>query len=223
MSFSVASICDALYAQPPRGPGKGRALMLVGAQPKLGVTLAARAVAEALGPGAVYAIDIDLRRNALAQSFAKDNALGPRIDGALNGVRFHGAIDAKGAPLTPPPFGLHRVGRSRVYVGAIDGRALPAGARLVLSAGGEYWDAARAGGAATVLDAPALDRSKAALCVARHMDGVVLVVGAGEGAAPAAMAAKAALAKAGANIMGLIYAGASAPVLAIDRLTRQAV
>ncbi|HRP11452.1 MAG TPA: hypothetical protein PLK37_10490, partial [Terricaulis sp.] len=92
-----------------------------------------------------------------------------------------------------------------------------------LSAGGAYWDAVRAGGAMAVVDAPALARSKAALAVARHMDGVVIVVGAGEGAAPAAIETKGALVKAGANVMGLIYAGASAEVLALDRLTRQAV
>jgi len=223
MSFSLAGVCDALYAQPARGRGRGRALMLIGAQPKLGVTLAARKVAESLGPGAVYAIDLDLRRNALAQNFSKDNALGPRIDGALNGALFHGAIDAKGAPLTPPPFGYHRIGRTRLYVGAVDGRGLPAGSRLVLSASGAYWDAVRDGGAMAVIDAPPLERSKAALALARHMDGVVIVVGAGEGAAPAAIETKRALNKAGADVMGLIYSGASAEVLALDRLIRQAV
>lgn len=223
MSGLLAGVCDALYAQPARSAGRGRVLMLIGAQPQLGVTAAARAVAEGLGPGAVYAIDLDLRRNALAQSFAKDSPLGPRIDGALNGARFHGAIDAKGAAAPAPPFGFHRVGRTRLYVGAVDARALPAGGRLVLSAGGAYWDAVRAGGAMAVVDAPALARSKAALAVARRMDGVVIVVGAGEGAAPAAIETKGALVKAGANVMGLIYAGASAEVLALDRLTRQAV
>jgi hypothetical protein len=55
------------------------------------------------------------------------------------------------------------------------------------------------------------------------MDGVVLVVAADDaGAAPAALAAKAALVAAGANVIGLIYSGASTPVLTIDRVMRQA-
>jgi hypothetical protein len=54
------------------------------------------------------------------------------------------------------------------------------------------------------------------------MDGVVLVVGGNKGAAPAAIAAKTALANAGANLIGLVYAGAAAPVIAIERMLRQA-
>jgi hypothetical protein len=222
MTIAVASICDALYALPGRGAGLGRSLMLIGAQPDLGVTEAARAVAENLGPGAVYAIDLDLRRNELAKHIAKDHTLGPRIDGALNGYIFHGAVDAKRRPIAPPPFGYHRAGRTRLYVGAIDPRLVPKGGQITLSTNGAYWNAARAGGAMSVVTAPCLDRSKAGPAVAQHMDGVVLVVGAGEGAAPAAMAAKAELEKAGAYIMGLVYSGASAPVMAIERLLRQA-
>jgi hypothetical protein len=49
-----------------------------------------------------------------------------------------------------------------------------------------------------------------------------LVVGSGAGAAPAAIGAKAALVEAGANLIGLVYAGATAPVMAMERLLRQA-
>ena len=222
MNASIHPICDALFVQPRKSAGAGRALMLVGAQGAPSVTPLARATAEALGPGAVYAIDLDLRRNPLARAFAREHALGPRIDGVLSGARFHGAIDARKAVIPAPAFGFHRVGRTRIFVGAIDGRLLPAGARITLSSSPDYWNAARAGGAMSVVVAPALDQSKAALCVARHMDGVVLVVSDEKGAAPAGIAAKAALNKAGANVMGLIYVGAETPVLAFDRLLRQA-
>ena len=80
----------------------------------------------------------------------------------------------------------------------------------------------RATGGLVVVDAPSLDRSQIGLRVARNMDGVVLLVGGEPGDAPAATAAKEALVAAGANVMGLVYAGATAPVLAIDRLLRQA-
>ena len=73
-----------------------------------------------------------------------------------------------------------------------------------------------------VVDAPALDRSEIGLRVARNMDGVVLVVGSDKGAAPAAIAAKEKLIEAGANLMGIVFAGATAPVMAIDRMLRQA-
>lgn len=216
--FSVEGVLDALAMQPRRS-GAGRAIMFVSARRGEGVTAAARGVANAAGPGAVYAIDLDLKRNALARALSADGEMGPRIDGALNGVSFYSVRDL---PDAPPAFYYHRIGRSRVFAGVFDLRVLPRNARIGISARPDYWDAARAGGAFVVVDAPALERSSIALRVAPHMDGVVLVVGSGRGAAPAAIAAKTALAEAGANIMGLVYSGAAAPVMAIERMLRQA-
>jgi len=218
-AFSVEGIFDALAMQPRRGGGPGRAIMFVAARRHEGVTTAARAVANAAGPGAVYAVDLDLKRNALAKALSADGELGPKIDGALNGVSFYSVRDL---PKAPQSYFYHRVGRSRVYAGVFDLRALPSGARVGISAQPDYWNTARVGGAFVVVDAPALERSSIALRVAPHMDGVVLVVGSGKGAAPAALAAKAALVDVGANLMGLVYSGADAPVMAIERLLRQA-
>jgi hypothetical protein len=218
-AFSVEGVLDALAVQPRRGGYSGRAIMLVAARRHEGVTTAARAVATAAGPGAVYAVDLDLKRNALAKALSSDGELGPRIDGSLNGVSFYTVRDL---PNAPPAFFYHRIGRSRVFAGVFDLRALPTGARVGITGSADYWDMARAGGAFVVVDAPALDSSTIALRVAPHMDGVVLVVGAEPGAAPAAMTARNALAEAGANIIGLVYAGADAPVMAIDRLARRA-
>lgn len=217
--FSVEGVLDALAMQPRRREGAGRAIMFVAARKLEGTTTVARAVANAAGPGAVYAIDLDLRRNALAKALSEDGALGPRIDGALNGQNFYTVRDI---PDAPPAFFYHRVGRSRVYAGVFDMRLLPKGARVGITARPDYWDAASAGGAFVVVDAPALEQSSVALRVAPHMDGVVLVVGSGRGAAPAALDARELLLEAGANLMGLVYAGADAPVVAIDRLLRQA-
>lgn len=223
-AFSVAGVIDALASQPAKIKGGGRAILLTAARRREGVTTAACAVAQALGPGAVYALDLDLRRNALAKALSETAPLGPRIDGELGGVRFYDMRAADGAPLRLPraPFGYHRVGRSRLFAGVFDARLAPARARVAISSQPEYWNAARAGGAHVVIDAPALERSDIALRVARHMDGVVLVVGAEPGAAPAALAAKRSLAAAGANLIGLIYAGAAEPVMAIDRWLGQA-
>ncbi|MBX3428698.1 MAG: hypothetical protein KF779_03835 [Hyphomonadaceae bacterium] len=217
--FSVEGVLDALAMQPRRRDGAGRAIMFVAARRLEGTTTAARAVATAAGPGAVYAIDLDIRRNALARALSEDGPLGPRIDGALSGQNFYTVRDM---PEPPPAFFYHRVGRSRVYAGVFDTRLLPKGARVGISARPDYWIAASAGGASVVVDAPALDHSSIALRVAPHMDGVVLVVGPGRGAAPAALEARELLLEAGANLIGLVYAGAEAPVVAIDRLLRHA-
>jgi hypothetical protein len=223
-AFSVAGIFDALRAQPQGAANGGRALLFVSARRDEGVTTAACAVAEAAGPGAVYAIDLDLKSNGLAKAFSQSAPLGPKLDGRFGGVSFYSVRGRGPAPVreSTPVFSFHRVGRSTVHAGVFDARLLPQGARVAVSAEPDYWNAACASGATIVVAAPALERSELALRVARHMDGVVLVVGAEAGAAPAAIAAKTALVNAGANLLGLVYAGADAPVMAIDRLVRRA-
>lgn len=223
-SFSVDGVLAALAAQPRKSRGEGRALMVIAAADGEGVTSAARAVAEAAGPGAVYAIDLDLKRNALARALSAKAPLGPKSEGRINGASFYslrgpGAVEAREARGV---FSFHRVGATRVYAGVFDPRALPQGARIAVSGAPHFWDAVRASGGTAVVDAPALARSEAGLRVAAHMDGVVLVVSGEAGAAPAAIAARKKLAEAGANVMGLVYAGASAPVMAIERILRQA-
>lgn len=223
-AFSVAGVIEALKAQPVRVRGGGRAVLLVSARRGEGVTTVARAVAQASGPGAVYAVDLDLKRNALAKALSQTERLGPKIDGRLGGASFYTLLGPGRTMLreTAPAFTYHRVGRSLVFAGVFDARQLPRNSRLAISRLPDYWNAARAGGATIVIDAPALERSDVALRVAPHMDGVVLVVGAEPGAAPAAIAAKQALEKAGANVIGLVYTGATAPVMAMERLLRQA-
>jgi len=224
--FPVDGVYAALAAQPFRGRGRGRAVMLVAARRGEGVTCAARAVALGGAGASTYAIDLDLKRNALAKSLGAEVApLGPPIDGTLNGAAFYALRDAQGRVIEErhSVFSYRRVGRTRAYAGVFDAASLRPGVRVTISSSGDYWDAVRAGGATAVVDAPALERSRIALRVAPHMDGVVLVVGADRGAAPRALAAKDALAAAGANVIGLVYAGAAAPapVAAIERLLRR--
>jgi Mrp family chromosome partitioning ATPase len=223
-AFSVVGVIDALKAQPVRDRSGGRALMLVSARRGEGVTTVARSVAQASGPGAVYAVDLDLKRNALAKAFSQSEPLGPKIDGRLGGASFYAVLGPGRTMLRElaPAFTYHRVGRSLVFAGVFDARRMPRNSRVAISRLPDYWNAARTGGATIIVDAPALERSDVALRVAPHMDGVVLVVGAEPGGAPAAIAAKQSLEKAGANVIGLVYAGATAPVMAIERLLRQA-
>jgi hypothetical protein len=223
-AFSVDGVIKALRAQPARARGGGRAVMFVSARRGEGVTTVARAVAEAAGPELVYAVDLDLKRNGLAKALCEISPLGSRIDGRFGGVSFYsvrGPGDVAMREVTPA-FSYHRVGQTRIQAGVFDARLLPQSARVAVSGRPEYWNAARVSGATVVIDAPALERSQVALRVAPHMDGVVLVVGADAGSAPAAMAAKAALVNAGAAVIGLVYTGADAPVMAMERFLRRA-
>ncbi len=222
-AFSVEGVLDALAMQPRRGAGAGRAIMLISARRKEGVTTAARAVAQSAGPGAVYAIDLDLKRNAFARELANIDTFGQKLEGRLNATSFYSIRSPSGIVLQEraPAFAYHRVGQTRIYAGIFDPRLIPEGGRVAISPMPHYWDAVRTAGAMAVVDAPALDRSEIGLRVARNMDGIVLVVGSDKGAAPAAIAAKDKLVDAGANLMGIVYAGATAPVMAIDRMLRQ--
>ena len=221
----VAGVLDAVRARPPRALGAGRAIMFVSARRGEGVTTVARAATLAAGPGNVYAIDLDVRRNALVRAFSdSETPLGPRIVGRLGGQLFYEMRLADGRPWLEyrPAFFFHRLGRLRAYVSAFDASEVPEGGRLLISDQAQYWDAARAGGATVIVDAPALERSRIGLRVARHMDGVVLVVGADEGAAPAAVAAKSEILAAGGQLIGLVCTHASPPVMALERLWRHA-
>jgi hypothetical protein len=220
----LSNVFTALDALPVKSFGGGRALMFVAARRGEGVTTLARAACEHPQTRPVFAIDLDLRRNDLARSIASKHKLGAKVDGSLGGAHFCSAADGGGAPLPGygAAFSYHRAATARLYVGAFDGRALPKGAQVLISSSSEYWDAVRAGGALAIVDAPALAWSKIALRVARHMDGIVLVVSSDAGAAPAALAAKAELDRAGAHVLGLIYTGADAGVPVLDRIMRQA-
>lgn len=216
-NFSVDGVLDALAAQPFRR-GAGRALMLVSARRGAGVTTAACAVAQACKNSSVYAIDLNLKRNGLAKALSEVAPLGPKQDGEFHGVSLFGA-----GSTVSPAFSYHQVGQTRIKVGLFDPRAVPPGARVMVPPGPSYWDAIRATGGTAIVDAPSLDRSDIALRVARHMDGVVLVVGAEAGAAPAATRAKQALIDSGATLLGLVYAGADASAALIERVLRRAV
>ncbi|HWA01827.1 MAG TPA: hypothetical protein VG841_16085 [Caulobacterales bacterium] len=224
--FQLAGVLAAARAQPEKSPG-GRAIMFMAARRGEGVTTVAHAAALAAAASeTVYAIDLDLHRNALARMFAEENPpLGPRIDARLNGVAFHQIRGADGQPWIAfkPAFNFHRVGRSRIYASVFDAHELPQGGRISISGEPHYWNAARAGGATVIVDAPALERSRVGLKAAPHMDGVVLVVAGDDGAAPAAMSAKAEILAAGGALLGIVYTQASAPVMAMHRFLPQAV
>ncbi|WP_395647872.1 hypothetical protein [Terricaulis sp.] len=221
--ISLDRVFETLAVQPRKGPGSGRVVMFVAARRGEGTSTIVRNALTFAGSGAVYGVDLDLKRNALAAEVAKEATLGPAIDGRLNGASFYSITDASGRPIaeSKPAFSYHRVDRSKVFVGAFDDTVVPGG-RVLLTPGEEYWNAARAGGATVIVDAPAILRSPVAVRMAEYMDAVVLVVGSDPGAAPVAIAAKHQLMAAGANVIGLVHTGVPAPILKMEKLLRMA-
>lgn len=198
--------------------GPGLAVMMVAALPGEGVSTAARAAAEeARAP--VLLIELDAKRNTHARHYA--GKLGAALDARANGASFYRVKDANGLLLREQAITRRPVTGSLLQVTAFDLEACPANARVQISGDSAYWEGVRAMGVTALVDAPALSRSPLALKVAKHMDAVVLVVSGDAGAAPPAMEARAALTEAGANVIGIVFSRASAPVMAIDRLSRR--
>jgi Mrp family chromosome partitioning ATPase len=221
---SLDGVFEALNQAPVLSGGGGRVVLFIAARRGEGVSTVARTATLSCGQRTAYCIDLDLRRNAMIRAFqANDTMLGPRLDGRLAGRSFYQIQHSNGEPARErsPAFGFHRIAASRAYVGSFDPRVVPPDGRVMISQEPAYWNAVRAGGAIGIVDAPALERSMMALRLVKHMDGVVLVVGRGAGAAPAAVVARDQLQTAGANLLGLVYAGASAPVIAIDKIMRK--
>ncbi len=209
--IDTQGLMQAIGALKPRGEGAGRVIMVTSGRRGEGVTNVVRALVQAAGPEPVLVLDLDLRGNRLARALAEQK-LGEAVAGDLDGVSLCTILDDAGARIDAEALSYRQVGRSNVRVGVLNARAIPAGAKLRLSPGAAYWDAVRASGMTMIVDAPAIELGKASLAAARHMDGIILVVGGGEGAAPAALAAKRALDGTGARTLGIVYAGAQTPL-----------
>lgn len=211
---AFAGVLAAVRAVERRGPGEGQIVMLASARRGEGVSTVARdAAVEADAP--VLLIDLDLKQSPQAAYYAREKGLGPARDGRINGASFVRLLDAQGARVESYALTLHRVSSTQIHVSRFDVGAIPHGARMQISGDAAYWQALRGSGALVIVDAPALERSDLALRLAPHMDAVVLVVAADAGAAPPAMAARLKFAAAGANVVGLVFARASAPQMAL--------
>jgi Mrp family chromosome partitioning ATPase len=197
----------------------GKCVLLMAAGRGEGVSTLVRALGEASAARAqraVAIVDIDLMRDSQYAAYvAAAQAGGPGLGQGVSGV-FANRIFFAPAQYSPA-FTYHRVGASKLLVGHFDVSRLPRGAQLQIIDEPGYWNAARRAADLTIVDAPALDRSRIGLVVARHMDSVVIVADADAGSASATMDLKAELDSRGANTIGVIYANADPTTLAIER------
>ncbi len=213
----VFAALDALQAPGPR------CVMFMAASRGEGVSTLARIFGEQCAwraRRAALLVDLDLLRNSQCQSFIDSGvAVAESADGRLAGASFVKAVQANGvdAPMEARRLRIARVGDQRLYVTHFDTQGLKVDVRLQISNAADYWRAARAGADYTVVDAPALSRSRAGLGVAPHMDGVVLVVSGAAGSAAATLGLKAELERRGAHVLGLVYAHADRGVTLLER------
>lgn len=219
MTAPRAGLLAAAFSAPRAHAGPGRVVMLIAAREKEGVSSSARLAAEE-ADSPVLLIDLDIKRDGQARHY--QSRLGPPRDARVNGLSFYRIKDMGGALLPARAVSRRAVEGMQLDVTAFDGAGLPPQARVQIGADAGYWNALRGAGETALVDAPALARTPLGLRLAPLMDAVVLVVSGEAGGAPAAIEARTALDRAGANVIGIVFARASAPVRIIDRLTRQA-
>jgi Mrp family chromosome partitioning ATPase len=198
----------AALARRPSSEG-GRCVMFISAGADEGASRMARDFAllvEQTSRRGALLLDLDMKADGQARHFAGgEEPLGSAKDARFGGVSLVRLLDAKNCPLPNGDKALcvRQVGGKRLFVSQL--RLPETAARIQVASGPDYWRAARSMLGHIVVDAPSLARSEAGLSIARHMDGVVLVVSGTHGAAAAAVEAKAALERQGASIMGLVY------------------
>lgn len=220
---ALAGVLAAIESRPAER--RGRAVMLIAAQPGEGVSPLARSLALASGDATALLVDLDLSRNGQFAHFSDaalsgGEPLGARIDGRLGGHAFYRTVGPDGRRTADRPglFSFQRVGRSRLFVGDFETRALLAGERAQVGGEAAFWTAAREACDLCVVDAPAFARSRAGLVVAPLMDAVVIVASAQAGDRAGTAALRDALTAAGAPLVGVVFTHADPVIASIERL-----
>lgn len=200
---------------------RGRALMFVSAYGGEGVSTVAREYARceaAFAKKPVWLVDADLNDQSQMQAMTADT---PRFGppGALSQASPDGSAfftlsppgrDGRGAPIQDAQYLVARPFlASRLWVTRFRHKNMAPGQRVKLFDQTTYWNALRQHAQTIVVDAPAMDRSAAALQLAAQMDGVIMVVSEGEGDIQARINLKADLEQAGGKLMGMVYNNAS--------------
>lgn len=216
---SLAGIWRAVMRTP--APFGGRAILFTSARSRQGCSRIARAFAEAAAKGArrgVWLVDLDFSGNGQFAHYGEAGAgLNP---GAAGDARFGArpfwrvapAQDGEAQQDTGDRLTAHRLGQSRLFVSRFQAADLSAEARLQVGPQPTYWAAARAALDLIILDAPALERSRAGLAVAGDMDGVVLVADAQEADAQDLGLARDAIEARGGRCLGLVLSNAPSTI-----------
>ncbi len=193
-----------------------RAVMLLASDDGAGTTSAAISLAlraEAIAARAVWLIDLDLAANTvhdafLAPPFDREGRLSRPYDAALGSPPIYAVSPESRIAATARGSGkllcVHQLGERRLLVSRMRTERLEDSQRILLRDSPGWWSAVRTAADWIIVDAPSLARSGAGLMVARHMDGVVLVIKAGATQADEAVALRREVETAGGRVVGLV-------------------
>jgi hypothetical protein len=165
-------------------------------------------VASAHTKRAVWLVDLDLwaesQIKAIGREAARYGELGPETTGAPDDTAFF-AIEPPGEGSPAGHLRAHGIGGRKLWVTRFNGEGLADDQSVEIVRDPAYWDAIRKYADLVVVDAPAADRSEAALVIAPLVDSTVLVVAAEQGAVRAPGALRDAVVASGGTVAGLVF------------------
>lgn len=210
----MAQLWGSLGAPPP---GVARVVQFVAARSGEGTSTLAREFALFASKRtrkAVWLVDLDLlnsaQHHAIAENVARYGAMGRQSAASPDGSAFFTVQPpTRGPDGRPWPDArflvAHAVGGSHLWVTRFRREILQPGQRISIVSSGDYWRALRRHADVVVVDAPAADRSSAALAVAPFVDCSVLVVAAEEGDTAGPAHLRDAIQAAGGRCAGIVF------------------
>lgn len=192
----------------------GRSVLFVSARSGEGTSDVAAAFCEHVAGRAqrpIMLYDLDLAANPQFEAYRSDPRglkIGPGLDMTFGATPFWRIVGRPDAPQLAAIYRAHRLEPSRLFVTRFAYDDLRPGDRVEVVSAPDYWTAVRQRVEIAVLDAPSLERSRAALALARDVDAVVLVVEADARNPAEAIAAREAIEARGANVIGVVLSRA---------------
>ncbi|KAF0184264.1 MAG: polysaccharide autokinase-like protein HfsB [Hyphomonadaceae bacterium] len=158
----------------------GATIMFIGARLGDGTSDCAQNFAKLAATRAersVWLIDLDFFVDKQFSSLGGANAKwqGP-FDMAFGKLPFWRAIPRTQSDQGEGALVSYRVGKTKLFVSRFRREALQSGQSIQVGPAPDYWRTIRASIDVTVIDAPALEKSRSGLALCAEMDGVVLVV-----------------------------------------------
>jgi Mrp family chromosome partitioning ATPase len=193
-------------------PKGGRILMFIAAHPDEGTSSVAASfarMAAARSTKTTWIVDLDLRRNgqytAFAQGILKDSGRpGHALDASLGAEQIYSVTGHEHELAYGKLLNAHQIEGQRLLVTRFRNDRLAPGQRVQLKSAPGWWAALRAAADWVVIDAPALEKSRAGPVFAAQADGVVIVVKADETPAADVQALRQEIEAHGGRVAGIV-------------------
>jgi Mrp family chromosome partitioning ATPase len=182
MGISVEDLQNVWSALAGSASMNGASIMFIGARLGDGTSICAQSFAKLAATRAersVWLIDLDffVDKQFVQLGGANANWQGP-FDMSFGKSPFWRAIPRAQTGNGEGALVGYRVGKTKLFVSRFRRDALKEGQSIQVGPAPDYWRAVRTAIDVTVIDAPAIEKSRAGLAICAEMDGVVLVINA---------------------------------------------